>query len=164
VSFEISFYRFNGEDAVDGDRQGLQVFLQSRNLRHDSDDNVVDHTGEKLQFDGRTAMLHLSKPDSADPIGGLLTHAGLTASECEFVYHLCAAAKFLICNHQGDPTLIVPAHTHTAIQASVGGWPEDPKDTVWVDSPEELQIALSAGLEALTRYRLGDNGVYHEFK
>ncbi len=145
MGFSLGFHRIDGNELVDADREGIAEFLHSRGLRME-DRSIVDADGSVLAFDGAWSDLHLDPLDQDGPLGGGIDHATLTPAECEFIYGLCVAGRLMVVNPQGDPMYVVPGRTHQAAALP------DPDETVWVDSPDELAIALGAGFGEFRNY------------
>ncbi|MCL2489505.1 MAG: hypothetical protein FWF36_02080 [Propionibacteriaceae bacterium] len=143
MGFSLSFLRIEGgQEPGDGDREGLQLFLADRNLHLSEDDSccfLLTEDGSRLKLDGYDTDLNLDSLDKDGPISGSIWHAHLGREECEFIYDLCVAGRFLIINPQGGPTLIVVDHNHeTSDLPDVGDAP------AWVDSADELAQLLGA--------------------
>ncbi|GAB2641356.1 hypothetical protein ABI214_00550 [Prescottella soli] len=146
MGFSLGFYRIDGGELVDPDREGIAEFLRVRGLRVEHR-SLVDDDGAVLAFDGAWSDLYLDPLDQDGPLSGGIDHATLTAAECEFIYGLCVAGRLMVVNPQGDPMYVVPARNHGDEALP------DPEGTTWVDSPEELASALGAGFGEFQEYR-----------
>lgn len=154
VGFSMSFVRIRSGQQVDGDREGARRFLQARGLvtdsYHETSADLLYLDGEPLCFDGYRTDLHIDPPDTARTFSAGIWHATLTEQECDFIFDLCVAAGFLVCNHQGDPYFLVPAGNHDL--ADLEAAMDDPRP-VFVESAAELREALSAGFRRFLDYR-----------
>lgn len=154
VGFSLTFIRVHEGDAADGDRVGARAFLESRGLRtdgrHETSAHLVDAAGRQIAFDGHWTDLHLNPLDSEVAFSGGIWHATLGDEECTFIFDLCVAAGFLICNHQGEPAFIVPARNHAL--ADLDALVDDPS-VAFVESAAELREALSGGFGKFVEYR-----------
>lgn len=142
------FMGVDGDTATDADRDGLARFLAERgvHLSPDGDGHGIPIAadGRVLFLDGGPTDMHFSGLDHAEPLTGSIWHAHLGPAECAFVYDMCIAARWIVCNAQGGPTYLIPGQNHTPAQLRG----IDAVDEIaWVDSAEELREALSGGFE-----------------
>lgn len=155
----MSFMRVRDGQVVDGDRERAGRFLQERGWhldgRHESSAHLVDPDGVGLTFEGRWTDLHLDPLDSPGTFGGGIWHATLSSEECQFVFDLCVACGFLVCNHQGgteeSPMFVVPRGTHRDHDIAVLG--ADGSYYRFVDSADELRAALAGDFDRFVEYR-----------
>ena len=158
MGFSMSFLRVREGEVVDGDREAARCFLEARGLHTDSKNessaHLLDVDGVGLSFDGHWTDLHLDPLDSPGTFGGGIWHATLTGEECQFVFDLCVACGFLVCNHQGgdeeSPMFIVPRGSHDADDIA-----ELAPDVSYqfVDTADELRAALTGDFERFVAYR-----------
>ena len=146
--------RVRGGDAADGDRAGARAFLESRGLGTDGQPetsaHLVDAAGTPLAFDGDLTDLHINALASEVEFNGGIWHATLSDEECQFIFDLCVAAGFLVCNHQGDPIFVVPCGNHSP--ADLEALMEEPS-VAFVETGAELREALSGGFGRFVEYR-----------
>ena len=154
VGFSMSFMRVRDGEAVDGDRDGVRRFLGDRGLtvetRHETSAHLLTAEGNQLSLDGSWTDLHVNPMDSPHEFSGGIWHANLSVEECEFIFDLCVAAGFLICNHQGSPMFVVPKNNHGVddLQQLV----DDPS-IVFVESADEMRRALLGDFARFVTYR-----------
>lgn len=150
----MSFMRLLNGEPVDCDREGMRRFLDERGLvtdsEHETSAHLLDHAGNRLAFDGSWTDLHIDPLNRPGPIGGGIWHATLSDEECQFIFDLCVAAGFLVCNHQGDPYFVVPRRNHELgdLEAAM----DNPRP-VFAGTASELRDALSAGFADFIEYR-----------
>lgn len=157
MGFSLVFLTLRNGEQVDGDREGVRRFLDERGLHLRATVDVQPHLGDlfgvdgtALTLDGAHTDLHLDVLDSERRFGGGIWHAGLGPEECELIYALCVAGGFLICNPQGNPLFLVPAHNHAPDELDGIAAPDE---VVVVESPGELRQALTAGFEHFIDWR-----------
>ena len=154
VGFSMSFMRIRRGEHVDGDREGATRFLEAHGLvtdsHHETSAYLLDAAGKPLSFDGYRTDLHVDPLDTAGTFSAGIWHATLSEQECDFIFDLCVAAGFLVCNHQGDPYFVVPAGNHDL--ADLAAAMDQPRP-VFVQSAAELREALSAGFGRFLDYR-----------
>jgi hypothetical protein len=160
MGFSMSFLRFRNGEVVDGDREEARSFVERRGLRLDpqpeSSAHFVDAGGTLLAFDGDPTDLHLDPLDTPETFGGGIWHATLTDEECRFVFDLCVACGFLVCNHQADteesPMFVVPRGSHRAEDVTEL---DDDVSYRFVDTADELRAALAGDFDRFVDYRDG---------
>ena len=152
----MSFMRIRDGRHVEGDREGARRFLDKRGLVLESGYETSAHVlvagGQRLSFDGSWTDLHLDQLEGSAPFSGGIWHATLSEAECQFIFDLCVAAGFLVCNHQGDPYFVVPARNHRSADLEAA---MDQQRPVFVDTARELQDALVGGFHQFVEYAIG---------
>jgi hypothetical protein len=93
-------------------------------------------------------------PRQGFAFGGGIWHATFTSEECQFIFDLCVACGFLVCNHQGgdaeSPMFVVPQGTHRLDDIAE----LDPDGSYrFVNTADELRAALTGDLEHFVAYR-----------
>lgn len=150
----MSFMRVRDGKAVDGDRDGARRFLSDRGLtvetRHETSAHLLTAEGNQLSIDGSWTDLHVNPLDGPHEFSGGIWHANMSVAECEFIFDLCVAAGFLICNHQGSPMLLVPKNNHGVDDLSQL---VDDLSIAFVDSADEMRRALLGDFARFVTYR-----------
>lgn len=140
MGITLLFMKVEDGDKVDADKAAVTSLLEQRGLRvlpGPDGGQIVTHDGQPLSFDGSPSDMFLGHLDDPDPLIGAISHATLTAQECEFVYDLCVAAGFLIVHVPGSPLYVVPERNHAPEDVPDAG------DAAWVASSTELAHVLS---------------------
>ena len=94
MGITLLFMKVEDGDKVDADKAAVARLLEQRGLRvveGPDGGQIVTHDGQPLTFDGSPSDMFLGHLDDPEPLIGAISHATLTAQECEFVYDLCVA-------------------------------------------------------------------------
>ena len=154
----MSLTRLRSGQHVDGDREGARRFLDAHGLVTDADHETSVHllnaAGAPLSFGDYRTDLHIDPLDTAGPFSAGIWHATLSEQECDFIFDLCVAAGFLVCDHQGDPYFIVPAGIPLQWGGSLGGAGADPMGPGPAPAPigvrREFRCTSGRGCPAVT--------------
>ncbi len=148
----MSFIRVREGEWVDADRDAARAFLDAHGLHpdpaQDTSAYLLHEDGTPFTFDGYPTDLHVDSYETGGKWQAGIWHATLSEPEVEFIYDLCVAVGLAVCNHQGDPLMIIPAATHSV--TDLAGLDEAP---VFVNSADELRIALSSGFDHFLEWR-----------